>query len=47
MTECKLSCWRTGCNYNFNESCLKDGVVDAKYCPEWNDAPWNLEMNKQ
>ena len=49
MPEGKLSCWNRYCpeDCNENETCIKDGVDEAKYCRNFVDAPWNLEMNKK
>ena len=47
MTEGKLSCWNKRCPYYLEEACFREDVVEAKGCRNWEDAPWNLEMNKQ
>ena len=45
----KLSCWNRDCpeDSNTNETCIKQGCVNAKGCKNWMDSPWNEEMNKQ
>ena len=45
MTVGKLSCYNGDCpeKFNLNDTCTKDGVCEAKYCPNFADSPVNQE----
>ena len=43
MTVGKLSCHNGKCHSNFNDTCCKAGVSEAKYCRDFVDNPVNQE----